>query len=96
MGADTGIDTDTASIGKRTRDVSNPVDDDGEEGEDGYYDLVRKAKKQRKEEKKAEYESARAAERLVSNLTATLRTQYLLCLFVALIPMKMRHLAHAR
>ncbi|KAF8610038.1 hypothetical protein BDV93DRAFT_517236 [Ceratobasidium sp. AG-I] len=64
MEAGTGMDTDTASIGKRTRDTSSPVDDDGEEGEDGYYDLVRKAKKQRKEEKKAEYESARAAERI--------------------------------
>ncbi|KAG8775696.1 hypothetical protein FRC12_001325 [Ceratobasidium sp. 428] len=40
-----------------------PIDEESE-GEDGYYDLVRKAKKQRKDEKKAEYESMRAAERI--------------------------------
>lgn len=61
---DTGMDTDIASIGKRNRDTSSPVDHEDEEGEDGYYELVRKAKKQRKDEKKAEYEAMRAAERI--------------------------------
>ena len=96
MEAGTGVDTDTASVGKRTRDASSPVDDDGEEGEDGYYDLVRKAKKQRKEEKKAEYESAKAAERLVFKFADTRHTYNLLCLLLALTPMKMQPLDHAR
>lgn len=69
MNGDAGMDTDTASTGKRTRDASSPVDDGQDEGEEGYYDLVRKAKKQRKEEEKADYESARAAERRVMFLS---------------------------
>ncbi|KAG8722924.1 hypothetical protein FRC08_000024 [Ceratobasidium sp. 394] len=64
MDGDIGMDTDTPSIGKRARESASPVDDEEAEGEDGYYDLVRKVKKQRKEEKKAEYESMRAAERV--------------------------------
>ncbi|KAG8763696.1 hypothetical protein FRC11_013930 [Ceratobasidium sp. 423] len=61
---DTEMDIDTSSIGKRDRDASEQPGDDGSEGEDGYYELVRTAKKQRKEEKKAEYEAMRAAERI--------------------------------
>ncbi|KDN34619.1 hypothetical protein RSAG8_12281, partial [Rhizoctonia solani AG-8 WAC10335] len=61
---DTGMDTDAASIGKRNRNASEQLGDDGSEGEDGYYELVRTAKKQKKEEKKAEYEAMRAAERV--------------------------------
>ncbi|CAE6404516.1 unnamed protein product [Rhizoctonia solani] len=62
---DTGMDADSASIGKRNRTASEPLgDDEGSEGEDGYYELVRTAKKQRKEEQKAEYEAMRAAERI--------------------------------
>ncbi|CAE7098684.1 unnamed protein product [Rhizoctonia solani] len=61
---DAGMDADTASIGKRNRDASEELGDDGSEGEDGYYELVRTAKKQKQEEKKAEYEAMRAAERV--------------------------------
>ncbi|QRW00015.1 Something about silencing protein 10 [Ceratobasidium sp. AG-Ba] len=61
---DVGMDTDSASMGKRTRDSASPMGDEEAEGEDGYYDLVRKAKKQKKEEKKAEYDAIRAAERI--------------------------------
>ncbi|CAE6529450.1 unnamed protein product [Rhizoctonia solani] len=61
---DTGMEIDTVSIGKRDRNVSEQSGDDGSEGEDGYYELVRTAKKQRKEEKKAEYEAIRTAERI--------------------------------
>ncbi|KAG9100271.1 hypothetical protein FRC06_004334 [Ceratobasidium sp. 370] len=64
MDGDAGVDTDTPSTGKRARESASPVGDDETESEDGYYDLVRKAKKQRREDKKAEYESMRAAERI--------------------------------
>ncbi|CAE6398316.1 hypothetical protein ACGC1H_004372 [Rhizoctonia solani] len=61
---DVGMDTDTASIGKRNRNPSEQLGDDGSEGDDGYYELVRTTKKQKKEEKKAEYEAMRATERI--------------------------------
>jgi U3 small nucleolar RNA-associated protein 3 len=80
---DTGMDTDTVSMGKRNRassPVDDPADDDvGAEGEDGYYELVRKAKKQRKEEKKAEYEAMRAEERFVYHHLCTLPVLPLRC-----------------
>ncbi|CAE6414690.1 unnamed protein product [Rhizoctonia solani] len=63
-GGDAGIDTDAGSIGKRNRVTSEQLLDDEPEGEEGYYELVRTAKKQKKEEKKAEYEAVRAAERV--------------------------------
>lgn len=63
--AEEGEDADTPLSGKRNRDTSSPAEDDQAEDEDGYYELVRTAKKQRKEEKKAEYEAMRAAERFV-------------------------------
>ncbi|CUA71601.1 putative protein C3B8,09 [Schizosaccharomyces pombe 972h-] [Rhizoctonia solani] len=59
-----GMGADTVSVGKRNRNASEQLEDDGSEGEDGYYELVRTAKKQKKEEKKAEYEAMRAAERI--------------------------------
>ncbi|KAJ1309740.1 hypothetical protein OPQ81_006505 [Rhizoctonia solani] len=61
---DTMMDTDAASTGKRNRNISQQLGEDTSEGEDGYYELVRTAKKQKKEERKAEYEAMRAAERI--------------------------------
>ncbi|CAE6414240.1 unnamed protein product [Rhizoctonia solani] len=61
---DIGMNRDTGPIGKRNRDTSEQLGDDESQGEEGYYELVRTAKKQKKEEKKAEYEAARAAERI--------------------------------
>lgn len=43
---------------KRERDESS-----GSEGEDGYYELVKRAKKDYKEEKRREYDRSRLAER---------------------------------
>ncbi|KAH7340908.1 Sas10 C-terminal domain-containing protein [Rhizoctonia solani] len=64
MGEGGDGDIDPASIGKRNRAASEPLGDEGSEGEDGYYELVRTTKKQKKEEQKAEYEAMRAAERV--------------------------------
>lgn len=51
--------TGSFGTGKRKRDD----DATEEEGEDGYYELVKRAKKERKEGKKREYEEARLKER---------------------------------
>lgn len=63
------VDMDDAAAGgkgkKRARDDEG---DDGaadQEGADGYYELVKKRKKEIKEEKKAEYEAQRAANQYV-------------------------------
>jgi U3 small nucleolar RNA-associated protein 3 len=71
---DTGIgnaeDPEGASdlgIGKRKRqDDGHPSD---EEGEDGYYELVKRAKKEKKEGKKREYEEARMKERFAKRFS---------------------------
>jgi len=39
-------------------------EDNEEAGEDGYYELVKRQKKEKKEQKKAEYEAEKAAERM--------------------------------
>ncbi|KAF8521065.1 Sas10 C-terminal domain-containing protein, partial [Gautieria morchelliformis] len=47
--------TTSLGTGKRKRDDDSPSE---EKGEDGYYELVKKAKKERKEGKKREYENS--------------------------------------
>ncbi|KZT64929.1 hypothetical protein DAEQUDRAFT_677736 [Daedalea quercina L-15889] len=62
-----GDDLDDAEPEPRRRDKKRARDDDGdaEDGDsaDGYYELVQRMSKERKEKKKAAYEAAKAAER---------------------------------
>lgn len=51
--------------GKKRRREEVEDDDNEEEGTDGYYELVKRQSKEKKDKKKADYESARAAERYV-------------------------------
>lgn len=53
--------TDDSGIGKRKRDDDGSLSE--EEGEDGYYELIKRAKKERKEAKKLDYEEAQLKER---------------------------------
>jgi hypothetical protein len=64
---------DALGVGKRKR-VEDEDDASGEEGEDGYYELVKRAKKEKKQGEKREYDEARMADRCVtfSGLTQAL------------------------
>ncbi|TFY60160.1 hypothetical protein EVJ58_g5326 [Rhodofomes roseus] len=63
-----GDDLNDAEPEPRQRDKKRPREDDsdsdgGDGGADGYYELVQRKSKERKEKKKAEYEAVKAAER---------------------------------
>lgn len=60
---DGGEDEEKGKGKKRRREEMEEDDEDA--GEDGYYDLVKRQKKEQKERKQAEYEAERAAERYV-------------------------------
>ena len=64
-----GDDLDSADPAPRmvhVRDENTDRDDDGQEDGDGYYSLVQKKQKEKMENKQAEYDAARTAERCVS------------------------------
>ena len=61
-----GGDEDEKGKGKkRRREEMEEDDNDSDAGGDGYYELVKRQKKDTKEKKKAEYEAEKAAERYV-------------------------------
>ena len=65
LDVDPGPDEDLEGTGRFGNGKRKRDDDDGvePEGEDGYYELVKRAKKEKKEGKKRVYEEARLKER---------------------------------
>lgn len=66
QGADLDGEDVQQEIGKKRARVDDGGGEEAEQGEDGYYSLVKKKAKEQKEQKKAKYEAARAAERYVT------------------------------
>ncbi|KIJ55354.1 hypothetical protein M422DRAFT_239973 [Sphaerobolus stellatus SS14] len=63
-----GAETETASVASAKRKRGPEGSGSGDEDENGYYELVKRAKKDRKEEKKRVYDEARQAEKMELNV----------------------------
>ena len=71
-----GEEPDAEKGRKRAREEEGEGEEDGEEDGDGYYSLVKRKAKEKKELKKAEYEAAQAAARYIRYFSIPPRAAY--------------------